>query len=429
MEITGGAQQMVGRWKQLHFEERRGRRDTYQQLADAKGSIKSVVRVRPVLSNEQDELRQTGAMENVISFEHSDAQGDVEMLKVIDEAGGENDFELDQIFRQAASNEDIAKDVYPLIYTVMDGFNAIVVSHGATNSGKSHTLHGGPNEVGVATLCAAEIFALADERAVEWDYTVTASYIEVYGEEIRDLSREDPTRCQIGDDDDIGVHASGAQRLIVKSDVDVESSLVAFAEERRQSWPDYLERKKNAHTILSLYVLAKSRTAMEQYRGKIHFVDLGDSGSGLAELQLLSDSLNAVRDGADATDLFKGTLLTQLMGDSFQNTNGDPNRGPDHVSKHAKCFFIGNVGPTGLDTNETLATLQFAQATRGIEVGAPIRQVRDNVEETEQMDTTSGSGYEDPSAGQEYEDDAGDYEEEVDGDAAEYDEYEDEADA
>ena len=66
-------------------------------------------------------------------------------------------------------------------------------------------MYGGPNEMGIATLCAAEIFALADgqsillyvrilfnfknfvsdqprirysvgDRAVEWDYTVTASY-------------------------------------------------------------------------------------------------------------------------------------------------------------------------------------------------------------------------------------------------------------
>jgi kinesin family protein 18/19 len=79
-----------------------------------------------------------------------------------------------------------------LIEGVVAGFNATVFAYGPTGTGKTHTMLGQRDNVGIEILTLRDLYAqVARARADGRTVTVTMSLIEVYNENLRDLLAPD----------------------------------------------------------------------------------------------------------------------------------------------------------------------------------------------------------------------------------------------
>ena len=69
----------------------------------------------------------------------------------------------------------------------MDGFNVCIFAYGQIGTGKTFTMEGVPENMGVNYRALEKLFRMSEERSSSVAYTFSVSILEVYNEKIRDL--------------------------------------------------------------------------------------------------------------------------------------------------------------------------------------------------------------------------------------------------
>ena len=141
--------------------------------------------------------------------------------------------EYDHIFNEVQEQEDVFQKVKPLLQDVMRGINACIFAYGQTSAGKTHTMLG-PNggqdlfsnrdRWGVLPRAAESIFTELEEKANKGliSYQVTASFLQIYNENLYDLLRDNPSRYIDNDDEqslsslDDGLHRERESGLKIR---------------------------------------------------------------------------------------------------------------------------------------------------------------------------------------------------------------------
>jgi kinesin family protein 18/19 len=86
---------------------------------------------------------------------------------------------------------------------VLNGYNSTVFAYGQTGAGKTHTMLGNEQSPGIMFNTMKEVFRHVKKLAVDRDYTIRVSFLEIYNENIKDLImvsndvldlREDPIK-------------------------------------------------------------------------------------------------------------------------------------------------------------------------------------------------------------------------------------------
>lgn len=86
---------------------------------------------------------------------------------------------------------------FPLVESVIRGFNGTMFAYGQTGCGKTHTMVGypGTDGRGIIPNAFAHIYGYIDDQAnVEKKFLVRCAFVEIYNEEIRDLLGPDPDK-------------------------------------------------------------------------------------------------------------------------------------------------------------------------------------------------------------------------------------------
>jgi kinesin family protein 11 len=89
--------------------------------------------------------------------------------------------------------------IQPVIPDVLGGFECTMFAYGQTGTGKTHTMEGDLNseeQQGVIPRAAQAIFDLLADPKYR-DSEVTASYLEIYNEELSDLLVDDSTKHEV----------------------------------------------------------------------------------------------------------------------------------------------------------------------------------------------------------------------------------------
>ena len=92
----------------------------------------------------------------------------------------------------AGSHENLSK-VEGLVQSALDGYKVCIFAYGQTGSGKTFTMQGskGADTEGIVPRALTQIFqSTEDLKAKGWTWTLEASFLEVYQEQIRDLLLE-----------------------------------------------------------------------------------------------------------------------------------------------------------------------------------------------------------------------------------------------
>lgn len=342
----------------------RTRREALNKILDIKGSIRVFCRVRPILLTDRRRIHQP------IS---------TELEKIVVRSGGSRkEFSFDKVFPQEASQEDVFVEVEPILRSALDGHNVCILAYGQTGTGKTFTMDGTNDQLGIAPRALVQLFhnASLDKSS---SYTFSMSMLEVYMGSLRDLlapksfsrAYETISRCNLN----IQTDPKGLVEIEGLSEVPISDFTKAswwYTKGRRvrsTSWTNVNEASSRSHCLTRITIFRRGVASEAKAEvSKLWMVDLGGSerllktgatGQTLDEGRAINLSLSALGDVIAALRRKRGHVpyrnskLTQILKDSL----GDG----------SKILMLVHVSPFEEDVGETTYSLSFAKRARAVE--------------------------------------------------------------
>ncbi|URE31574.1 KISc [Musa troglodytarum] len=383
------------------------RREALDNILDIKGSIRVFCRVKLM-----DERKAASP----ISIEADNI--------TVRSAGTRKEFVLDRVFHPESTQEDVFREVKPILRSALDGHNVCILAYGQTGTGKTHTMEGNNGRPGIVPRAIEELFhqISQDESA---SFTLSMSMLEVYMGSLRDLfvHRRSPARITQWIPTWFAVlilyahhHPAnyivrpGSNLSILRSSdgtVEIEGLTDVQVTDVKQARRWYARGKharstsctnvNDASSRLTRITISRSNDAVDGTNNlvsKIWLVDLGGSerllktgaaGQTLDEGRAINLSLSALADviaalrtrrnhipyrhllavilvtfASQICCLSLNSKLTQLLSDSL----GDG----------SKVLMIVHVSPGEDDAGETVCSLSFATRVRAVEANRELSE-------------------------------------------------------
>ncbi|XP_058854033.1 kinesin-like protein KIF12 isoform X2 [Acipenser ruthenus] len=294
-------------------------------------------------------------------------------------------FTFDAVFEAGSSQHDVFEQcgVKRLIDLAADGFSCTVFGFGQTGSGKTYTITGphslfsdGLRERSFYGLMQRSFAYLLDEvQAKEGDFVLSASYLEIYNEQVRDLLNPGLT-------DSLTVRWTKNTGFYVEnlSNVEFESldSVMALLEggigSRQTSSHSQNQQSSRSHSIFTVYIESEAhpdgRGGYLARHGKLCMVDLagservketGSSGELMEEagninrsLLTLGNCISALVDPRkrEGHIPYRDSKLTKLLADSLGGSG--------------VTLMIACISPATMNLQETMNTLRYASRAKRI---------------------------------------------------------------
>jgi hypothetical protein len=174
--------------------------------------------------------------------------------------------------------EDIGKEA---LQCAVEGFNSCIFAYGATGSGKSYSIRGEEDEPGVLPHLCKNLFSSVIANDDKHQYSVRASYYEIYNERVIDLLAGTGTPLKVmvlpnGDQDKTNVIVKDLEKRVVHNCKEMAALLMNGANRLAFNRTLLNERASRSHSIFTIYLTkreSEDRTRMSQ----INIVDLAGS--------------------------------------------------------------------------------------------------------------------------------------------------------
>ena len=358
-------------------------------MAEQSG-IQVVVRLRPM---SQRELK--GNTLPVVT-----ASTDKKEVTVIKGTGARtlrNTYAFDNVFTSFSTQKEVFDSTLaPVISDVLGGYESTVFAYGQTGTGKTHTMEGDINSSenrGVIPRAAFDVFRrLADDSYVE--SKVTASFLEIYNEELGDLLcdvdlndltalQQKQKQLRLVEDPGTATKKGRGMYVMNLTEEPVECpedvlKLMARASERRAVGETKMNKHSSrSHCVFTLRVESKRVLPdgnMMETVGKLHMVDLAGSecakSAGGADVD---PARERERKNINQSLLTLGRVITLLKAGGKAKGERIPYRDSkltrllqESLGGRCKTCVIATVSPSIMSVDESLSTLQYAQAAVGI---------------------------------------------------------------
>ncbi|KAG8188866.1 hypothetical protein JTE90_018272 [Oedothorax gibbosus] len=283
-------------------------------------------------------------------------------------------FTFDAVY-DGASQADIYDEVFrPLVDSVINGFNGTIIAYGQTGAGKTYTMEGvigNTEHEGVIPNSFKHIFSYI-ARSENTQFLVSASYLEIYQEEVRDLLSPEPTRkLEVRERNDTGVYVKDLTVCVCKTIQDLEKVMTDGKHNRSIGTTNMNAHSSRSHAIFIISIESCENNVEGNQHvkiGKLNLVDLAGSekqaktgavGSTQKEsikinlsLSALGNVISALVDGKSTHVPYRDSKLTRLLQDS--------------LGGNAKTIMIANIGPASYNYEETITTLRYANRAKNI---------------------------------------------------------------
>uniref|UniRef100_A0A2K5U3R8 Kinesin-like protein n=1 Tax=Macaca fascicularis TaxID=9541 RepID=A0A2K5U3R8_MACFA len=321
-EVNSNNQELLRKYRR----ELQLRKKCHNELVRLKGNIRVIARVRPVTKEDGEGPEAT----NAVTFD-ADDDSIIHLLH----KGKPVSFELDKVFSPQASQQDVFQEVQALITSCIDGFNVCIFAYGQTGAGKTYTMEGTPENPGINQRALQLLFSEVQEKASDWEYTITVSAAEIYNEVLRDLLGKEPQEkleIRLCPDGSGQLYVPGLTEFQVQSVDDINKVFEFGHTNRTTEFTNLNEHSSRSHALLIVTVRGMDCSTGLRTTGKLNLVDLagservgksGAEGSRLREAQHINKSLSALGDVIAALRSrqghvpFRNSKLTYLLQDSL----------------------------------------------------------------------------------------------------------------
>nr|XP_023699761.1 kinesin-like protein KIF12 isoform X2 [Paramormyrops kingsleyae] len=338
----------------------------------------------------QDETRVIVAARVRPTSEQEDARGEQGTMYCPDQrhllvchGGREKAFSFDVVLGPQSSQQDVFEEcgMKKLIDMAIVGFSCTVFAFGQTGSGKTYTITG-PHSLFLGSSQEPQMYGLMQRsvsylldqtQSMDGDVSLSASYLEIYNEQVRDLLTPWLTSSlSVRGNQTHGFYVENLSTVELGSLEDFMKLLEAGLRSRRTSSQAQNEHSSRSHSILTVSIRAEAANANEgtATQGKLCLVDLAGSerlrGPSSTE-DLLEEAANINR-----SLLSLGKCISALV---------DPRKKSGHIpyrdSKLTKLLsdslggagitlMIACVSPATANLQETLNTLRFSSRAKRI---------------------------------------------------------------
>ncbi|XP_018107419.1 centromere-associated protein E isoform X2 [Xenopus laevis] len=337
-------------------------------------AVKVCVRVRPLIQREQGDQAnlQWKAGNNTIS-----------------QVDGTKSFNFDRVFNSHESTSQVYQEIaVPIIRSALQGYNGTIFAYGQTSSGKTYTMMGTPNSLGIIPQAIQEVFKIIQEIPNR-EFLLRVSYMEIYNETVKDLLCDDRRKkpLEIREDFNRNVYVADLTEELVMVPEHVIQWIKKGEKNRHYGETKMNDHSSRSHTIFRMIVESRDRndpTNSENCDGAVmvshlNLVDLagserasqtGAEGVRLKEgcninrsLFILGQVIKKLSDGqAGGFINYRDSKLTRIL----QNSLGG----------NAKTVIICTITPVSFD--ETLSTLQFASTAKHVRNTPHVNEVLDD---------------------------------------------------
>lgn len=364
------------------------RRELHNTIQELKGNIRVFCRVRPMLASEESQRS------CAFSFGQDERELVVESTSLNEticgnkKAAPKHEFMFDKVFTPSSSQGDVFGEISQLIQSALDGYNVCIFAYGQTGSGKTFTMegnHGDHEAKGMIPRALEQVFRTSqDLREKGWQYTIEASFLEIYNETIRDLlgSGDSNTKHEIKivNPGNTGgaceVTVTNVKTVTVTSETQVYSLLEKATQNRAVAATQCNERSSRSHSVFRLKLVGENQLTGEKCQGTLNLIDLAGSerlsqscstGERLRETKNINKSLsnlgNVIMALANKEQHipYRNSKLTFLL----QNSLGG----------NSKSLMFVNISPKEESLQETLCSLRFATKVNQCNIGTAQKKV------------------------------------------------------
>lgn len=363
------------------------RRQMHNRIQELSGNIRVFVRTRPFLPNDGP------SCDSAI-----DVSLDGESMTIMDgRTQSPFDFKFDKVFAPSAGQDNIFEEVADFVQSALDGYNVCLFSYGQTGSGKTHTMQGSGNGAmrGIIPRAVEKILQQAQSmQAHGWEFSLNASFLEIYNEELKDLlvemvggSRKDPPKLAVKRGRDGKSYVENLAEVPIETTdsfqgmSQLEQLMKSAARSRSVASTKMNAQSSRSHSVFILHLVGCNEESGVEVRGALNLCDLagserldrsgaGSSSVRLRETQAINKSLSCLGDVFNALAQksshipFRNSKLTYLL--------------QDCLSGDGKALMFVNLSPTSESSNESLCSLRFAQRVNQVELGKAKKQVSYN---------------------------------------------------
>ncbi|CAG9323806.1 unnamed protein product [Blepharisma stoltei] len=285
-------------------------------------------------------------------------------------------FAYDSVYDEQSAQQLLYDETaYPLVESVLQGYNGTIFAYGQTGCGKTYTMvgvHDQPELRGIIPNSFCHVFGAIAEAPHEKCFLVRCSYCEIYNEEIRDLLHFDPNvKLELKENKDNGIYVKNLSMHIVKNIDDIEQAMAMGNTHRITKETAMNERSSRSHAIFTIYIETSEEIEGRQIikAGKLNLVDLagserqkktGTAGEALKEaieinlsLSALGNVISALVDGNAKHIPYRDSKLTRLLQDS--------------LGGNTKTVMIAVCSPADYNYDESLSTLRYASRAKFIQ--------------------------------------------------------------
>ncbi|XP_071945090.1 uncharacterized protein [Antedon mediterranea] len=348
------------------------------QLDDADvedgANVRVVARVRPL--NDTEKKRKDG---NFVTFTgHSSI--------TIDQINGKSKkFTFNAVCDADVSQEEFMDKcgIKRMVDMALDGYACTTFAYGQTGSGKTYTITGPVPSVqqdslssGLIQRSFSHLFDVI-KQAPDSSYTLTASYLEIYNEQVKDLLNPSGIdSLAVRWSKDRGFYVENLFMVECETLDDVLAVLEEGMSQRQIATNNINEHSSRSHTIMTLHIDSEMVDPDDEglyisKHGRLAFVDLAGSekvkelGSSTGELLCETTNINK-------SLLTLGNCISSL-GDSRKRSGHIPYRDSkltkllaDSLGGNGVTLMIACISPSSYSCGESLSTLRYANRAKRI---------------------------------------------------------------
>ncbi|XP_029331454.1 centromere-associated protein E isoform X2 [Mus caroli] len=288
------------------------------------------------------------------------------------QSDGGKSFQFDRVFDSNETTKNVYEEIaVPIISSAIQGYNGTIFAYGQTASGKTHTMMGSEDCLGVIPRAIHDIFQRI-KKFPEREFLLRVSYMEIYNETITDLlcNAQKMKPLIIREDTNRTVYVSDLTEEVVYTAEMALKWLATGEKNRHYGITKMNQRSSRSHTIFRMILESREKAEPSNCDGsvKVSHLNLVD----------LAGSERAAQTGAEGVRLKEGCFINRnlfILGQVIKKLSDGQVGGfinyrdskltrilQNSLGGNAKTRIICTITPASLD--ETLTTLQFASTAK-----------------------------------------------------------------
>ncbi|XP_050519649.1 protein claret segregational-like isoform X4 [Diabrotica virgifera virgifera] len=344
------------------------RRQLQNTVQDLKGNIRVFCRVRPPINEAEHEKAKCYI--NYLNESTIEIKSTQELSQCSSKPTEQKlEFTFDQVFQESATQEEFFVELSQLVQSALDGYNVCVFAYGQTGSGKTYTMQGSeiPVHTGMIPRTINLIFdTIKDLKSCKWQYDVTASFLEIYNENVRDLLDSDSNQnLEIMYNEGRGIQVPNLKDEEIFSFADFKKYMKKAQKNRAVAATDVNQHSSRSHAVTKITIKGRNEETNATWTGSVNLVDLAGSesakvnqGARLTETKNINKSLSALQTvmmslhNQDKHVPYRNSKLTYLLQSS--------------LGGNSKTLMIVNISPFQETCLESINSLRFASKVKEV---------------------------------------------------------------